>query len=287
MLGKTGYPNEVLLNGQWLPAAQATVSVFDRGFMLGDGIYEVIPFYRRKLFAFEQHLQRLRQGLESVGIDYGTDQLRERTAEAIARSDYEDGAVYMQVTRGVAPRKHHFPADTEPTVLLYAYPFRFDGFEQKLAHVLLSEDFRWHRCNIKSISLMGNILANQAAHQADKTENVLHRQGWITEGSHTSVFFVKDNILYTHPNGPYILPGVTRDVVLSIADELGMAVREEAVAVADLRLVTEAFLTGTTVQVTAIGSFLSDDRRLVIGSGSAGPVTRRIQTAFAGRTKAL
>ncbi|SEL87580.1 aminotransferase class IV [Parapedobacter koreensis] len=281
------YPNEVFLNGQWLPAAQATVSVFDRGFMLGDGIYEVIPFYRRKLFTLEKHVQRLQQGLTSVGIGYDVDVLRGRIVEAIMRSDFEDGAIYMQVTRGVAPRMHRFPADIELTALLYAYPFRFEGFEQKIVPVLLSEDLRWHRCNIKSISLMGNVLANQAAHQADMAENVFHRHGWITEGSHTSVLFVRDGTVYTHPNGPYILPGVTRDIVLSITDELGIIAKEEAVAVADLQRVEEAFLAGTTTQVTAIGSFFIDGERLDIGNGGVGPVTRLIQDAFIKRINTL
>ncbi len=280
------YPNEVYLNGRWLPNEQAAVSVFDRGFMLGDGIYEVIPFYRGKLFTQEEHIQRLQSGLTAVGIAYRADLLKDEAIEAVARSGYDEGAVYIQVTRGAAPRTHHFPVDVEPTVLLYAYPLSFGGFEKKLIDVVLDEDFRWHRCDIKSISLMANVLANNAARQLGVAEKLLVRQGLITEGTHTSVFFVKQGVVYTHPNGPHILPGITRSVVIACCEALGIEVREEAVAAADLYEVDEAFLTGTTTQVTAIGSVIVGDEKRTIGT-AAGPVTRRIQEAFISQIEAI
>lgn len=276
------YPDEVFLNGQWQPSAQASVSVFDRGFMLGDGIYEVIPFYQRRLFTADEHFRRLQDGLDKVGIDYRAGALADRVLEAIGRSGYPDGAVYIQVTRGVAPRTHYFPKGVEPTVLLYAYPFAFAGFEQKLVDVVLSADFRWHRCDIKSVSLMANVLANNTAHETGFAENIFERRGWITEGSHTSVFLVHNGALFTHPNGPHILPGITRDVVISIAREIGITVREEAFAVVDLPYIEEAFLTGTTTQVTAIGAIWMDGRKKVV-STARGPITQRIQEAFVTR----
>ncbi|MFC3197520.1 aminotransferase class IV [Parapedobacter deserti] len=280
------YPKEVFFNGEWLPSQAAAVSVFDRGFMLGDGIYEVIPVYGRQPFTMEAHLGRLREGLHAVGIHYTANGLLDRVKEAVERAECADGLVYIQVTRGVAPRTHYFPEGVEPTVLLYAYPFNFEGFEKKLVDVVLSPDLRWHRCDIKSISLMANVLANNAARQAGVVENVFEREGWITEGSHTSVFLVHNGTIYTHPKGQHILPGITRDIVISIARETGIPVREEAFAVADLPRVEEAFLTGTTMQVTAIGGIWINGRKSVV-STDRGPVTRRIQEAFIKQTNSL
>ncbi|MGK6351354.1 aminotransferase class IV [Parapedobacter sp. DT-150] len=284
---KKDYPREVFLNGQWLPSEHATVSVFDRGLLLGDGIYEVIPFYQGKLFTIDEHMRRFQDGLANVGIAYDVDTLRISIGEAIERSGYLTGIVYMQVTRGAAPRTHYFPEDTAPTVLLYAAPFNAEGFEQRLVNVLLSEDFRWQRCDIKSTSLMANVLANNAAHDLGLAEHVFHRGGHLTEGSHTSVFLVRHGMLFTHPRGPHILPGITREVVISIAREIGIEAKEEAVAVSDLNGVEEAFLTGTTTQVTAIGSFFMNAKEVTVGKGGIGPVTRQIQTAFSERIRAL
>ncbi len=280
---KKSYPKEVFLNGQWLPHEQATVSVFDRGFLLGDGIYEVIPFYSGKLFTLDEHIQRLQYGLHEVSIGYEAVLLKSKVQDAVSRSGYDEGAVYIQVTRGVAPRTHYFPADVQPTVLLYAFPLSFGGFEQKLVDVVLSEEFRWQRCDIKSISLMANVLTNNAAHEMGVTENIFSREGLVTEGSHTSVFFVKKGVVYTHPNDNHILPGITRNLVISLCSELGIEVREEAISKADLPEMDEAFLTGTTMQVTAIGAVFVDSNRQVVGEGVIGQTTRRIQEAFIAR----
>ena len=277
---KKKYPADVFLNGGWVPADQAKVSVFDRGFLFGDGIYEVIPFYHGKLFTLEAHLDRLKTGLKEVEITYPVDALRTVVAEAVSRNGQPSGIVYLQLTRGVAPRTHYFPTDTEPTVFAYAAPYAFDGFEKKLATVIVSEDFRWHRCDLKSVSLIANVLANNEAHQLGVAENVFHRGEYITEGSHTSVFFVRDGVLFTHPEGTHILPGITRSVVLDIAKRLGIEAREEAVSLSGLRTVSEAFLTGTTAQVTAIGTVRHRGETWQIGRGEAGPVTKRIQQAF-------
>src|SRR5690606_7210708 len=200
--------------------------------------------------------------------------------DAVSRNDHSSGIVYLQITRGVAPRTHYFPADTQPTVFVYAAPYAFDGFEKKLVNVVVTEDFRWHRCDIKSISLMANVLANEEAHQLEVAENIFHRGEYLTEGSHTSVFFVRDGVLFTHPEGGHILPGITRAVVLDIAKKLGVEVREEAVSLRELQWVSEAFLTGTTAQVTAIGTLRHHGEILQVGDGAAGPVTKRIQQAF-------
>lgn len=274
------YPAEVWLNGQWLPHKEALVSVFDRGFLFGDGIYEVIPFYRRRPFTLNEHLHRLQDGLNAVSINYRVDSLRQIIVEAIDRANLMDGITYIQVTRGVAPRKHRFPSDAQPTVLLYTTGYDFAGFETTVAEVVLVEDFRWHRCNIKSVSLMANVLANQYAVETGMTETILCRDGVVTEGSHTSVFFVRGGSLFTHPEGPRILPGITRRIVLELARKLEIEVREEAIRVDEINRVSESFLTGTTTQLTAIGTILNAaGDRFQLGK-TAGPVTRRLQQAF-------
>lgn len=269
------------LNGEWLAHDKAFVSVFDRGYMLGDGIYEVIPVYHGRPFAVEGHMLRFQAGLDAVGIAFGVDDLRPLLHESLKRSSLHasDAAVYIQVTRGVAPRTHFFPEDVKPGVLLYASPITLKGFETKLASVLVSEDIRWHRCDIKSISLMANVQANNEAHRQGLTENLLSRQGYITEGSHTSVFFVKDNTVYTHPEGHHILPGITRKVVISLCKDLGLTLKEEAVRSDEIKNVEEVFLTGTTVQITAVTSVRSDGDE-VFRAKEAGPITKMLQRAF-------
>ncbi|WP_407429860.1 aminotransferase class IV [Arcticibacter sp.] len=278
---KKSFPDLVYLNGEWLSHDSAYVSVFDRGYMLGDGIYEVIPVYKGKPFALEGHMTRFQNGLNAVAIDFNVGDLQPLLLECLRRSslDSSDAAIYVQVTRGVAPRTHFFPEGVRPSILLYAYPITLKGFESKLAGVIVSEDIRWHRCDIKSISLMANVQANNEAHRQGVLENLLSRDGYITEGSHTSVFFVKDNTVYTHPEGHHILPGITRKVVIGLCEKLGFAFKEEAVRTDEMKYVDEVFLTGTTVQITAVTSVRVDGNE-VFKTEDGGPLTKRLQRAF-------
>lgn len=285
-MAKKNYPQIVFLNNQWLPHDQAFVSVFDRGFLFGDGIYEVIPFYAGQPFTLEAHLSRMQEGLNLIGINFKAGGLAVLVQEAVERAGLalHDSTVYIQVTRGVAPRAHAFPEETTPTVLMYASPFDFSGFEERLITVGTTEDIRWHRCNIKSVSLIANVQANEEAYSQGFSENLLIRDGWITEGSHSSVFVVRDGMVYTHPLGSYILPGITREVVVDICKELGIPLMEEAVHVDDLGTADELFLSGTTTQVLAIGSVVSGNARHEYGS-TVGSITKQIQRAFINRTK--
>lgn len=278
---KKSFPKEVYLNGAWVPHDKAFISVFDRGYMLGDGIYEVIPIYAGKPFELDAHLKRFQSGLNEVEIEFNVEELRALIKESVLRSalGFSDAAVYIQVTRGVAPRTHFFPEGLKPGILLYAYQITLNGFEEKRASAIVSEDIRWHRCDIKSISLMANILANNQAHIKSVSENLLARSGFITEGSHTSVFFVRDGVVYTHPEGNYILPGITRKVVAELCYELGLVLKEEAIRAADINLMDEVFLTGTTVQVTAVTS-VSIDGKEIYKTSDAGPLTKLLQRAF-------
>lgn len=283
---KNPYPSEVYINGEWRDAEDAKISVFDRGFLFGDGIYDVVPLYTSTPFRLQDHLDRMQFGLDEVGIVYDTNLLHTIISEAIDRSAFReaDAALYIQITRGEAPRTHAFPDGVSATVMLYVYPINLLGFENKLAKVIFSDDYRWHRCDIKSISLMANVWANNEAKLQEANENLLVRNGVITEGTHTSVFFVKDNILYTHPLGYHILPSITRKVVLEICKELSLRVEEVAMAFDEIADVDEAFLAGTTTQIYAIGTFVFQEREVIIGE-EAGPITKVIQQDFIRRTR--
>lgn len=248
------YPKEVFVNGTWLKSEDAKISVFDRGFLLGDGIYDVVPYYDVKFFRMEDHLERLANGLAIVGIDYDVNQLVDHLDEALVGAESVDGIIYIQVTRGIAPRSHAFPTQAIPSVIIYAQPYLFRGFQERRARVTMHSDFRWHRCDIKSISLMANVLLNQFGAKDGYYETLLHREGNITEGTHTSVFFVKEGKVYTHPLGAHILPGITRKIVLEQCEKLGVEVVEKPVLLEELDKMDGAFLAGTTAQISEIGS---------------------------------
>lgn len=264
MKAKKNFPGEVYLNGEWKNHQEATISVFDRGFIFGDGIYEVTPYYSGKPFRLKEHIDRLQYCLDQVQINFDAFSLEPLMQEAITRAKLEnsDAAVYIQVTRGVAPRTHYFPENITPTVFLYAIPADLKNFEQARWNVLSSEDKRWHRCDIKTTSLMGNILANDAADSRDLYENILVRNGYFTEGSHTNIFFVKNDIIYTHPEGPHILSGISRQVVLDLCKENRIKVKEEAVHIDELVEVDEIFLTGTTTQIATVATIHSQEKEI-------------------------
>ncbi|MDX1543386.1 MAG: aminotransferase class IV [Christiangramia sp.] len=285
---KKSYPEIVYFNGEWMKYDQARISVFDRGFMLGDGIYEVTPFYEGKVFGLEEHLKRLQYSLDEIMIDLDAWSLKPMMFEAISKAGLsdKDAAVYIQVSRGVAPRTHYFPENIASTVLIYAFPASLRGFENKQWSVLVSEDLRWHRCDIKSTSLLANIKSNTESHRLGLDENLLVRDGLFTEGSHSTIFFIKDNIIYTHPEGPQILSGITRKFVIAICAELNIEVKEEAFPLSELDGVDEVFLTGTTTQVMAVKEMFSDGNK-IFNEPEIGPVTQKIQQAFIQKTRSL
>jgi D-alanine transaminase len=278
---KKTFLKEVFLNGEWIKSENAFVSVFDRGFLLGDGIYEVTPFYDGKPFRLKDHLDRLQHCLNEIQIEFDSFSLREIMLEAVFRAGFfqSDCAVYIQITRGVAPRTHFFPEKSQPAVLLYAFPVVLNGFENKQASVLVSEDLRWHRCDIKSISLLANIKANNQAHRLGLDENLLIRDGFFTEGSHSTIFFVKKHTIFTHPEGPHILSGVTRKVILEMCREMDLEISEKALHIDELKEVDEVFLTGTTTQVLAVKSMLLNEKE-IFNMPETGEITRQLQEAF-------
>lgn len=280
MKTKKTYPAEVYYKGQWMKPEEALVSVFDRSFMFGDGIYEVTPFYSGKPFRLKDHVDRVRYCLKEMNINFDVAILEDLMLKAVERSDFssEDAAVYLQISRGKAPRSHFIPEETDPTLLLYVFQVQLSGFEDKFWKVMASEDQRWHRCDIKSTALLANSLANDAAISAGYDENLLFRNGVFTEGSHTTIFFVKNNLVYTHPEGPQILSGITRKVVIELCHELDIPLKEEAFPVTLLAQVDEIFLTGTTTQIAPVSSLTIEGKEVFCSQ--KGKITTRLQKEF-------
>lgn len=274
----------VFLNGTFVPYEQAMLPIEDRGLIFGDGIYEVVQFYRGKAFRMEDHLARLKAsaGALRIPLPLRDEELVQAAAELARRNGLEssDSILYLQVTRGVARRSHAFPPDPKPSVFMTMRPSRPVSAEQRQAGVaaITLEDRRWTRCNIKSIALLGSVLAKQEAQDAGCYEAILYRDGYITEGSSTNVFLVMDGVLYTHPEGPYILSGITRQVTLELAEELNIPVRLQGVAREQLEEVSEVFITGTTTEILPVTRI--DGRP--VGSGRPGPLTRQLWQAFEG-----
>lgn len=270
----------VYLNGDWVAAEHAKVSVFDRGFLFADGIYEVVPVYQGKPFLLERHLARLYRSLREIAISVADDTYwHELVSDLIKRNDYTNanGLIYIQVTRGAEASRTHLPGpDLKPTVFATINPLALHWDQPAPARVTLLEDIRWLRCDIKSISLLGNILLKQQAAAVGAVEPLLHRDGLITEGAASNFFAVQNGELYTAPKDHLILPGISRDWVVELAGELGLTVHEKPFKVADLAQLDELFLTSSSREVQPVGQI--DD--IIIADGQCGPVTATLIEAF-------
>lgn len=266
----------VYLNGEYLDKRDAAISVDDRGFVFGDGVYELTRAINGRLLSEEGHWGRLARGMRELRIGgpryLDSDGFRSISERLLEENGLEeaDAVVYLQVTRGVAPRNHLFPADTPPTIYGYAAPFSApeDLRRSGVAAVTLP-DIRWARCDLKTVNLLPNVVAKQQAKEMGGWEAVLVRDGAVTEGSSTNVMGVIDGVIRTYPKSNYILPGVTRDVVLCLARDLGYEIDETPIFLGDLPRLEELFLAGTTTEVQSIVTL--DGRR--IGDGKPGPMT--------------
>lgn len=268
------------LNGQFLPRSSATISVEDRGFIFGDGVYEVWRVVNGRLFETDRHLARLAFGLGELRIArpniLHATTLKDLADRLLAESGLTEGeaSFYVEVTRGVAPRAHQFPAaTTTPTV--YATVNRFsppDELRARGVSCITVPDIRWLRCDLKTIQLLPNVLAKQGAIESGALDAIMIRDGVVTEGSHANVFAVVNNVIRTHPTNHLILPGITRAVVLELARTLGLPVREDAVTEAELATADELFFTGTTTDVMPIVRL--NDRE--VGTGEPGPIASRL-----------
>ena len=220
------YPDKIYLNGKIVYQEDAKISVFDRGFIFGDGLYEVMVQINETFFYKKAHLDRLQSGLHKINIDYDLSSISEEIGKLLEASGLtnQDCLLYMQITRGVAPRQHSFPKNIHPTVMMYAVPKVLPDINTVHAQVITRSDFRWSRCDIKMTSLLGNVMLNEEAMQHDCYETVLIRDGVVTEASHCNVFFVKNSTVYTHPANEFILDGITRQVVLELCENLKIKV---------------------------------------------------------------
>ena len=272
------------LNGEYLPRDRAMVPVDDRGFVFGDGVYEVLRSTAGRLFEPARHLARLGESLAAIRIAHERatpTRILEVVRELLERNGLAaaDATAYVQVTRGVAPRRHAFPeAGTAPTVFVSVAPFspRVRECTEGVA-AITHPDVRWGRCDIKSINLLANVLANEAAHARGAYEAVLVRDdGTVTEATHSSVFGVVDDQLRTHPLGERVLPGVTRARVIELARELGLPLRERPLQLAEVARASELFLTGTTTDVMPIVTL--DERP--VGVGRPGRMSRMLYEAL-------
>lgn len=277
----------VYLNGRYVPDAEALIPATDRGFIFGDGIYEVVRAIEGRLFEWEGHAERLANGLAGLRIEAGalasSATLRAVCERLLEANDLSTGeaTIYLQVTRGAAKRVHAFPpSGTVPTV--YAVASRFvpdQAMRANGATAITYPDLRWARCDLKTVNLLGPVLARQAAAEAGSYEAILHRDGLVTEGAATTVFVVREGVLHTTPLSTAILPSITRTVVLSCAATLGIPVREAATPLDALPTVDELMVVGTTTDVQPIVAL--DGRP--IGDGRPGPITQRLQQAFTQR----
>ena len=270
------------LNGETMPVEQARVPVWDRGFLFGDSVYEVFRMYQGRCWLEPEHFARLRRSLKELDFPpYDLDALAQRMYRTIAASRIQEGMVYIQITRGVAPRSHTFPdPPVSPTELIVVRPYD-DGPTARLraagARVISHPDLRWKRCDIKSTNLLANCLAVEAARRAGCYEAILvDSAGFVTEATHTSVLWVRQGRLEGTPEGPVILPGMTRQLILRLVQSLEIPFVGSHVTLPELKAADEVILVGTTSEVVPIVQI--DD--VLIGSGNPGPLARRLWDAY-------
>lgn len=272
--------DSVYLNGEFMPLAEARVPVLDRGFIFGDGVYEVIPAYSRRPFRLPEHFVRLQRSLDAVRIanPLTSAEWTRLVDEIIARHPGEDQSIYLQVTRGVARRDHAFPKDARPTVFMMSSPLVTPGPEkvERGVSAVTATDFRWLRCDVKSVSLLGNCLLRQHAVDAGAEEVVLFRDGYLTEASASNVFAVKGGTLLAPPKNHLVLPGITYDVVLELAAACKVPIEVRGIAEEEVRSADELWLTSSTKEVLAITVL---DEKLV-GAGKPGAVFQVVHRAF-------
>ena len=270
----------VFLNGRFLPIEEASVPVLDRGFIFGDGVYELVPVYSRVPFRLDEHLARLERSLAEARIrnPHSRTQWRDIIYRLVDAQPFEDQGVYFQVTRGVAKRDHSFPKGAEPTVFMMANPLVTPPRElvEKGAAAVTAQDNRWLRCDIKSISLIGNCLLRQLSAEAGAAETILFRDGRLTEASASNVFAVKRGVILTPPKSNLILPGITYDVVTELAQANGLPLELRDVAEQEVRAADEIWVTSSSKEVLAIVSL--DGQQ--VGDGRPGPVFARMYQLY-------
>jgi D-alanine transaminase len=279
----------VYLNGQYLPIEEAKISVLDRGFIFGDAVYEVWRYVHGTLFESDKHLRRLHNGLRDIHIAPPVESQTAKLHEISDRLWKEngmkgEGSLFLEMSRGAAPRAHQYPKPAvPPTVFIMAVPFTPpEELRSKGAAVIFVDDVRWRRCNVKTTQLLPNVMAKQEAFDHECLDAIFVRDGIVTETSAANVMAVTDGTLWTHPIDGAVLPGVTREVVLALAKELGIPVREEGMTTDACQNADEVFLVGTLTDVMPIVKVAGRQ----IGAGKPGPITLRLFQALRERLDA-
>ncbi len=270
----------IYLNGKFMPIEEACVPVLDRGFIFGDGIYEVIPVYSRKPFRLAEHLNRLQHSLDGIRLQnpfHDTD-WKNLLEQVIAKNEGEDQYLYLHITRGVAKRDHAFPANVPPTIFVMSNPLLPPPAELLVsgASAITAIDNRWIRCDVKAISLLPNVLLRQLAVDVHAIETILIRDGFLTEGAASNIFVVKDNVLLAPPKSHLMLPGITYDVILELAavNQIAHEVRE--ISEAEIRAADEILLTSSTKEIMPITSL--DNKS--VGNGKPGAMFTQLHTLY-------
>jgi D-alanine transaminase len=269
----------ILFNNQLVDRSKVSIDIEDRGYQFGDGVYEMFSVYQGNIFRIEDHIKRFEYSAKQIGINLPIElqDLNKKLNQLIQAHQLQNGQIYLQVTRGFAPRNHPFPAHPQPVLTGYVMnkPRPVDQMKNGVSTIIL-DDIRWLRCDIKSLNLLGSVMAKQQASEKGAFEAILHRNGRVTEGSSSNLFIVKDGDLYTHPLGNLILGGITRLVVLELAESININVIEKALTLEELKQADELFLTSTTSEVMPI---ISVDG-IFVGNGKPGAVTMQLQRAF-------
>lgn len=270
----------LLFNGRFTTTEERVLGVEDRGFQFGDSVYEVFKFLGKRPIFLLDHYRRMQRGLRDIQIrnPWAEDEFAAAVSELLARTSFDDGIVYVQVSRGEAERAHFWPEDIAPTALAYSRRYRFPDATKKEhgIKVITAPDHRWHFCQVKSANLLGNALAKKQAQRAGADEAILMANGFVREGASSSFFAIKNGALITHPLDEHILPGVVRDRVIELALRAKIRVDERPLREAELFDLDEAFITSTTQGVMPVSEI--DGR--VIRNGRRGEVTGRLQVAF-------
>jgi D-alanine transaminase len=272
------------LNGEYLPLNQAKVSVLDRGFIFGDGVYEVVPVYGRKLFRFDEHMARLTRSLAKVRIEnpHARAEWLERCRKLVAASAADDQLLYLQVTRGVALRDHVMPPDIEPTVFMMSTPMKPPTPEQRHQGVacVTARDFRWERGDIKSTSLLGNVLARQISADRNAAETVMFRDGFLTEASASNVWVVHEGAVLGPPKSEHVLEGIRYELIRELCEEEGIAYNLRPVSEAEVLAADELMLSSANKEVLPVTSLDGDPVGHGALRGKPGPVYARLYEAY-------
>jgi D-alanine transaminase len=271
---------KVLINEKIIEESEANVPYNDRGYNFGDGIYEYVRVYNNRLFTARPHFERLLRSANEIGLElnYTVDGLIELVQELISANKVVTGGVYIQVTRGVAPRDHAFPTPSvQPIITGFtkSYDRPYKNLEEGI-NAVTTEDIRWLRCDIKSLNLLGNVLAKEYATKYNAQEAIQHRGDTVTEGSSSNAYAIKDGAIYTHPTNNLILNGITRKVIKEIAESNDIPFKEEAFSIDFLKQADEVIVSSTSIEVMPVVKLNGEN----VGDGQVGPITKKLQEGF-------